>query len=168
MKPLLTALFLALPLTAVAQDYEPPAATEAPRPDEGQRDLGDDIGGDLGGILERGAESFFEDLLNDLEPQMDIIGRKLGSRMEALGPVFDDLGNLMDDIRNYQAPERLENGDILIRRKPGAPPPPVVSEKFQDLTKPAPENDPRLNPAPAPENSLPDDSLPPAGPQIEL
>ena len=34
---------------------------------------------------------------------------------------------LMDDAKNYQAPERLENGDILIRRRADAPPPPLRS-----------------------------------------
>jgi hypothetical protein len=36
---------------------------------------------------------------------------------------------LMDDIGNYQPPERLPNGDILIRRKPDRPlPPPAEGE----------------------------------------
>lgn len=171
MKHALIALFLSLPLAAAAQDYEPPSASEAPR--DSSSDTTEP--GDLGSLIEDGAESFFKDLLRDIEPQMNAIGRELGSRVTALGPVFDDLVNLMDDIKNYQAPERLANGDILIRRKPGAPPPPVVSEKFQDLTKPAPEDDPRINPplggAPEqlrPDENLPEDTIPPAGPQIEL
>ncbi|MEM8580096.1 MAG: AAA+ family ATPase, partial [Pseudomonadota bacterium] len=39
-----------------------------------------------------------------------------------LGPLLLQLEILMDEITAYQAPEILENGDIIIRRKPDVPP----------------------------------------------
>jgi hypothetical protein len=38
-------------------------------------------------------------------------------------PMADQLFRLIDDIGNYEAPVVLENGDILIKRKPAAPAP---------------------------------------------
>jgi hypothetical protein len=31
------------------------------------------------------------------------------------------MGELMDDVTSYELPERLPNGDIIIRRSPDAP-----------------------------------------------
>jgi hypothetical protein len=44
--------------------------------------------------------------------------------MKDLEPMARELAALLGDVRNYDPPERLPNGDIIIRRKPGAPPPP--------------------------------------------
>lgn len=154
MKPILITLALLLPHVALAQDpYVPPPADEPFETTPSEREP-NDRGSDLESLLERGAEGLLNDLFSDVQPHMDAIGRELSLRMEKLGPIFDDLGNLMDDIRNYQAPERLANGDILIRRKADAPPPPPVSEQFQDLTRPAPDMDPRLNPDRQPSDPL--------------
>ena len=38
-----------------------------------------------------------------------------------MGPAFATLLSQVDDLRYYQAPEILDNGDIIIRRKPDAP-----------------------------------------------
>lgn len=156
MHKVLTAFVLLLPISAHAQSaYEPPSADN---PSQDEAPLGDSNEDPLA----NGIESLLNDLFRDVEPHMNAIGRELGSRVEALAPLLEDAGNLMDDIRNYQAPERLANGDILIRRKADAPPPPPVSKQFQELTKPSPDMDPRLNPAP--------DALPDAmrGPEVEL
>lgn len=40
-----------------------------------------------------------------------------------LGPLLLQLEMLMDEITAYQAPEILDNGDIIIRRKPDTPSP---------------------------------------------
>jgi len=48
----------------------------------------------------------------------------LGGLLEEMGPVLRALEALVDDIAVYELPERLPNGDILIRRAPDAPPPP--------------------------------------------
>lgn len=38
-----------------------------------------------------------------------------------LGPLLLQLEALMDEITAYQAPEILDNGDIIIRRRPDTP-----------------------------------------------
>lgn len=153
---LAAALSLALPVAAPAQTpYEPPRADEMPRPllPPSTQDSPQDEPSGLGSLFENGMESMFRDLLGDIEPHMNAIGRELGGRFEALAPLLQDAGELMDDLRHYQAPERLANGDILIRRKPDAPAPPPISQELQDLTKPPLE--PHPSPAPAPDKPEP-------------
>jgi len=115
---------------ALAQVYEPPKADE-PEPEES---------------LESGIENFLNNLLGQAQPHLDRLGRDLGDTLGSVAPVLQDIGELMDDVRNYQAPERLENGDILIRRRADAPPPPPVGDALREMLRPAPEDDPRLNP----------------------
>lgn len=140
MRKILTPLLLCTALTspcAMAQDYEPPLADE-PTPN--------DVPAPELDTLERGLENFMRNLLNQAEPHLDRLGRDLGDTLGAVAPVLQDIGKLMDDVRNYQAPERLENGDILIRRRADAPPPPPMGDALRDMLRPAPEDDPRLNP----------------------
>ena len=40
-----------------------------------------------------------------------------------LAPMLEALGAAIDDVNAYELPEVLDNGDILIRRKPNATPP---------------------------------------------
>ena len=42
--------------------------------------------------------------------------------------IADGMLELMGDIRNYEMPEKLPNGDIIIRRKPDLPAPPKEGE----------------------------------------
>lgn len=72
------------------------------------------------GLMERGMQLFFRQLLDDMEPALDDMKQALTD----LEPMVKDLGRMIGDVRNYEAPEKLPNGDILIRRKPDAPPPP--------------------------------------------
>ncbi len=59
-----------------------------------------------------------------LPEQLD---RTLRDFMDDMKPALDDLRSLydtlgdIDDIRHYQKPEVLPNGDIIIRRRPDAP-----------------------------------------------
>ena len=53
-------------------------------------------------LMQEGAELLLRGLMNDMEP------------------AIDDLRNV-DDIRHYEQPEFLPNGDIIIRRSPDAP-----------------------------------------------
>lgn len=137
----MTAATLLTGVPVMAQTgYQPPSAEEGATDDEPLPDIGSRI--------EQGAQTLLRDLFRDVEPHMNAIGRELGLRMDSLTPMVEDLGRLMDDIGNYQAPERLANGDLLIRRKPGAPPPPTVSPGLQNLVDPAPG--PETNRVPAP------------------
>lgn len=58
---------------------------------------------------------------------LDDMARAMREALEALGgqiaPWAEQLGRLLDDPGAYEAPVLMPNGDILIRRKPDAPPP---------------------------------------------
>ena len=56
-----------------------------------------------------------------------------GEAMAKMGPALQDLLAKMDDIRNYEPPEMLPNGDIILRRKLAAPPKPPVAGPEIDL-----------------------------------
>lgn len=77
----------------------------------------------------RGLDGLLNDLLDSAQPHLEGLARDLGGVVEDYAPMLDQLGNVMDDIGNYELPpERLPNGDILIRRKAGAPPPPALDQ----------------------------------------
>lgn len=87
-------------------------------------------------LVERGAEMFLRGLFEEMAPELDEMQKGLGEAAEQLGPRLRELLALVDDMRNYQAPERLPNGDIVIRRLPGAPKPPPLPAP-DDRAKPA-------------------------------
>lgn len=103
------------------------------------------------GFFERGITGFMQQFFEDAGPEGGTIARDLATALDRMGPVLRDMAALVDDIRNYHPPERLENGDILIRRREGAPPPPPVGED-----NPLPEGppEPRLIDPEAPQISL--------------
>lgn len=98
---LMLALCLALPVAA--ED----AAPRAPRGDVGQ---GIDLMGEGARLLLRG-------LMDEVEPAL----RGLGQDIAALRPVLEDIARMIGDARNYQPPEMLPNGDIIIRRRVPVP-----------------------------------------------
>ncbi|MFG6083882.1 hypothetical protein ACEUZ9_000115 [Paracoccus litorisediminis] len=104
--------------------------------------------GDLESDIEHGLQGFMEKLLKDVQPHLDQLGRDLNDTVNSFAPVLDELKGMMDDVGNYQTPERLENGDILIRRRADAPPPPPIGNTLRDFL--------------APNQQPPADSLPPA------
>ena len=61
-------------------------------------------------LIKEGARLFLRGLLREMEPHMDQILQ------------WQDLARKLGDLSDYQIPEVLPNGDILIRRRPGAPP----------------------------------------------
>ncbi|QBX34429.1 hypothetical protein E4191_06670 [Paracoccus liaowanqingii] len=80
------------------------------------------------GLFERGLDGVFGDLFGGETPEAEGLANDLTGALRRMGPVLQDLAAQVDDIRNYQAPERLPNGDILIRRRDDAPPPPPLGE----------------------------------------
>ena len=93
----------------------PPAAQTTP----------EDDGIDL---LEEGARLMMRGLMREMAPALDEfegIAREVAPMLEDfrtdMGPALRGLIAAMDDIRHYEAPQVLDNGDILIRRRPDAP-----------------------------------------------
>lgn len=95
------ALALCLALAAPAQAQE---ATPAPGSDLEQ-------GFDL---LGEGARLLFRGLMAEMEPALE----EMGEQLKAMEPMLRSLAEMIGDIRHYEAPEKLPNGDIIIRRKP--------------------------------------------------
>ncbi len=73
------------------------------------------------GLVERGLGIIAENLWSEFGPE-------LGQSLTGLAPMAQDLAALVDEVGNYHAPQRLENGDILIRRRADAPPPPALGD----------------------------------------
>lgn len=88
------------------------------------------------GLVERGLGIIADNLWTEFGPQLDQLGDGMGKALTDLGPVLRDLAVLVDDMGNYQAPQRLENGDILIRRRADAPPPPPLGEALHEPSDP--------------------------------
>jgi hypothetical protein len=104
-------------LPVLGQDADPPAGDM----DQGMT------------LMQEGAQLLLRGLLDEVEPRLDEFGAQAQELAEELGPAFrlmtEEMGTAVaallariDDVRNYEAPVFLENGDILIRRKPDAPP----------------------------------------------
>lgn len=136
---------LAAPASFAQSDGE---AWQPPLQEDEPTEEGDDlIGRGLGMMMNR--------LLRDMEPELNTLGEDMSGAFGKLVPILKDLAAQVDDLRNYEAPERLENGDIIIRRKADAPPPPPVGEN--------------PNAPPSPEEQPDSPSLiDPDSPQIEL
>lgn len=127
---LMPALMLALMLSPVltaplaaqqAGDPPPeaggPLAEEGPSAEEGL------------GLMEEGARLFLRGILSEMEPALEGLRDRAAELEPAvrdfareMGPRMAELLSRVDDIRHYEAPEILPNGDIVIRRSPDAPP----------------------------------------------
>lgn len=78
-------------------------------------------------LMERGAQQFLEGLLQEMEPAW----RELQGFMDAMGPAMIELMDEVKDWSAYEPPEILENGDIIIRRKPDQPGPEAGPDQDQ-------------------------------------
>lgn len=79
-------------------------------------------------LMEQGAQLLLEGLMNEMGPTMDDLkglseemGTALAQLGTEMGPALVELMSKVDDIRNYDAPEILPNGDIIVRRRDEAP-----------------------------------------------
>ena len=79
-------------------------------------------------LMEEGARLFMRGIMTEMEPaidemrkSLDELGPAFAEFAQSVGPAFAALLDKVDDIRHYQAPEILPNGDIIIRRSPDAP-----------------------------------------------
>lgn len=103
------------------------------------------------GLIERGFGMLFRNLMSEAAPQFDMMTRDLSGALDQLAPALQDLAVLVDDIQHYHPPERLANGDVLIRRRADAPPPPPIGDGLRGLVTPdvpAPESEPTPKPVP--------------------
>lgn len=89
-------------------------------------------------LMERGAQLFFEGLMQEMAPALDDMaglleeaGPALQSFMAEMGPKLKSVLEEVEDWSVYEAPEVLPNGDIIIRRKPDAPAVPAPDEAPQ-------------------------------------
>ncbi|TJZ94008.1 AAA+ family ATPase [Paracoccus gahaiensis] len=144
MRHAIAPLALALALTfgpAQAQDGPAPAPEEP-------------------GLFDRSLDGLFGQFFGK-EPAPDAEGPTndptgdLAGALRRMGPALRDLATQVDDIRNYQAPERLPNGDILIRRREDAPPPPPLGETLRPDPEAGPDGaDPDLTDPDQPQIAL--------------
>ncbi|NPD14036.1 hypothetical protein HOY34_02340 [Xinfangfangia sp. D13-10-4-6] len=112
---MLFALLLVAPLPlphhrAHAQVSEPPAVADGAGKDQADQGLS---------LIEQGANLLLRSLISELEPSisdMDRALRDLAPQLQAIGPQLAEVARMMEDMRNYDMPVMLENGDILIRR----------------------------------------------------
>ncbi len=99
----LIVLLAALP--AAAQDAAPapetPPSTEKPDLREGFD------------LMEEGGKLILRHLFEEMEPAL----RDIEGALKEAEPMLRDLMTLMGEVDNYNAPEMLPNGDIIIRRK---------------------------------------------------
>jgi len=78
-------------------------------------------------LIEEGARLVLRGLMTEMEPAFDEMGKALSEMepaLKELGPKLQQLIAIVDDFRNYEAPIKLPNGDILIRRSVPLPPKP--------------------------------------------
>ena len=80
-------------------------------------------------LMEEGAKLLFRGFMDEMEPALDDfagMAQELEPALDMLatkmGPALMALMKRLDDVRHYEAPEILPNGDIIIRRSPDAPP----------------------------------------------
>lgn len=80
--------------------------------------------GDESSLMERGAQQFLEGLLQEMQPAWE----EMRSFMEEMGPAMMGLMDEVKDWSAYEPPEMLDNGDIIIRRKPDVTPIPEQTQ----------------------------------------
>ena len=72
-------------------------------------------------LVEEGMKLFFRGLMEEIEPQLEDLQKEIGPALrefqDELGPAMDELMALLGEIDAYHPPERLPNGDIILRRK---------------------------------------------------
>lgn len=75
-------------------------------------------------LLGRGAEALMRGLMDEIRPQLESLAPELRRLGEGIGPMLGDLTEMIDELDAYHPPERLPNGDIILRRKESAEPAP--------------------------------------------
>ena len=70
-------------------------------------------------LMQEGAKLVLRGLMTQMEPALNDMQdalKEMEPALRDLGPKFTQLIAMIDDFKNYAAPEMLPNGDIIIRR----------------------------------------------------
>ncbi|WP_299933466.1 hypothetical protein [uncultured Pelagimonas sp.] len=89
-------------------------------------------------LIEQGAQLFFKGLMEEMEPALEEL-EGMAQEMEPflkkfsaeMGPALKELMGEVDDWSAYHPPEKLPNGDIIMRRK--------SAEEMDDSARKEPE-----------------------------
>lgn len=81
-------------------------------------------------LLREGARILMESMLKEMEPAMRDMQEDFGAVLREMEPALRELGGMIGDLRNYHPPEKLPNGDIIIRRKTPAE---VLTDRDEDI-----------------------------------
>lgn len=86
-------------------------------------------------LMERGARLLMEGLMKEMEPALEgleELGPTFRSFAQEMGPALAEILKEVEDWSAYHPPERLPNGDIIIRRKTPdkAPEPPQEMDQI--------------------------------------
>lgn len=120
----------AAPGPAPAQEAAPPPAPP-PAPEEVPGEAPGDMREGMG-LVEEGLMLFFRGLVQEMEPALEDMAREMEPALkgfaeemepamrrfvEEMGPRLSQLAELMGEMDDYHPPEKLPNGDIILRRK---------------------------------------------------
>ena len=72
-------------------------------------------------VIDQALRQLLDGLIQEMEPTLD----DMSDFLAQMGPALADLMDEVKDWSAYEAPEMLDNGDIIIRRKPDADDPPA-------------------------------------------
>ncbi|MDR6307541.1 hypothetical protein [Pacificitalea manganoxidans] len=170
-RPILTRPFLTHPLRAVllgaavslpatlppgpaaAQIFAPDTPQEDPLPDnlpdtapeaEPDADMGEGLG-----LLEEGGRMLFQGLMDEMRPAMEGMARDLEPALrrmvDEMGPALIEMSRMIRSVDDYHAPEKLPNGDIILRRKTPLEDDPAPDDLGPD-ERPGGEGGPALRP----------------------
>lgn len=95
------------------------------------------------GLIGRGMRGLFGELMQELDPAFEDLQGLSENALPLLRGLQSELGETLSGLSAYEAPEFLENGDILIRRKPedGTEDLPDPPAELPEGETPAPNSD---------------------------
>lgn len=103
-------------------------------------------------LMDQGARLFLRGLMSELEPTLDELegmAQEIKPGLQALademGPALAQIIARIDDLRYYDAPVILDNGDILIRRRAEAPPYAPTGPEAEPEAEDAPASNPAID-----------------------
>ncbi len=72
-------------------------------------------------LIEEGAKLLLRGLTEQIEPLMDDLATEMEPKLRAFAedfmPMLEEFSEMIGDLDMYHPPEKLPNGDIILRRK---------------------------------------------------